>query len=290
MSDQAHTHSPSSTGTTGHEWDGIAELNTPLPRWWLTVLYVTIVWAIGYWVVYPAWPTLGGYTKGIFGYSTRANVALELAELQKSRGANLDKLANVRIEDVKSDPALFQFALAQGKAAFGNNCAPCHGQGAGGAPSFPNLNDDVWIWGGKMSDIQHTIQHGIRYQADPETRVGSMAAFGRDGVLKSGEIQDVVSYVLSLNQRPTEGGNAANGAKIFAENCAVCHGEKAGGGQEVGAPPLNTGIWLYGGDRKTLVETVTNGRGGIMPAWSERLDPVTIKALTVFVHSLGGGK
>lgn len=290
MSDHTANSNSAGVGTTGHEWDGLQELNTPLPRWWLMVLYATIVWAIGYWIVYPAWPTLNGYTKGVFGYSSRANVAQELTALQETRSARVKALADARIEDVRNDPALFQFAQAQGKAAFGNNCAPCHGQGAGGAPSFPNLNDDVWIWGGKLSDIQQTVQHGIRFQADAETRAGVMQAFGRDGILKPAEVQDVVSYVLSLNKQPTEGGNAANGAKIFAENCAVCHGENAGGNQELGAPPLNTGIWLYGGDRKTLVETVTNGRGGVMPAWSERLDPVTIKALTVYVHSLGGGK
>jgi cytochrome c oxidase cbb3-type subunit III len=290
MTDHSDIDHVSGTSTTGHEWDGIKELNTPLPRWWLITFYLTIVWAIGYWVVYPAWPLITSYTTGLFGYSTRADVAVELANLEKIRGEKMVKLAATPLAEIEKDPALLALARARGKAAFGDNCAPCHGSGGAGAKGYPNLNDDEWIWGGKLEQIEQTIQFGAR-SGNPKAHEGAMLAFGKDGVLKPAEIVTVANYVRALSGLSTSPGyDAAAGKKIFADNCVSCHGDTGKGNQELGAPDLTDKIWLYGSEEATLVETITNGRAGVMPAWAGRLDPATIKALAVYVHSLGGGK
>jgi len=222
MTDHGDIDSVSGTATTGHQWDGIKELNTPLPKWWLYTFYLTIIWAVGYWIVYPAWP--------------------------------------------------------------------CHGSGAAGAKGYPNLNDDDWLWGGTLDQIMQTIRYGAR-AGNAKTHEGQMLAFGKEGVLKPDQIVTVANYVRSLSGLPTRPGyDAAAGAKIFAENCTACHGENGKGNQELGAPDLTDKIWLYGSDEATVIETITNGRSGVMPAWEGRLDPVTLKAMAVYVHSLGGGK
>ncbi|WP_342723610.1 cytochrome-c oxidase, cbb3-type subunit III [Bradyrhizobium sp. B097] len=276
--------------TTGHEWDGIRELNTPLPRWWILAFYATILWAIGYWVVYPAWPLLSNYTTGALHYSTRASVVSDLAGLEKLRGEKMAVLGKASLTEIENDPALLALARARGKTVFADNCAPCHGSGAAGAKGYPNLNDDDWLWGGSLDQILQTIQFGAR-SGHAEAHEGQMLAFGRDGILKIGEIVTVANYVRSLSGLTTAANfDAAAATRIFAENCAVCHGENAKGNQALGAPNLTDGIWLYGSDEATLVETISYGRTGVMPAWSGRLDPITVKALAVYVHSLGGGQ
>jgi cytochrome c oxidase cbb3-type subunit III len=290
MTDHNDIDRVSGTSTTGHEWDGIKELNTPLPRWWLLTFYATIVWAIGYWVVYPAWPLISSHTTGLFNYSTRANVAVELANLERIRGEKMVKLAATPLAEIEKDPALLALARARGKAAFGDNCAPCHGTGGAGAKGYPNLNDDEWIWGGKLEQIEQTIQFGAR-SGHAKAHEGAMLAFGKEGVLKPAEIVTVANYVRSLSGLSTSAGyDGAAGKKIFADNCASCHGDAGKGSQETGAPNLTDKIWLYGSDEATLIETVRNGRAGVMPAWVGRLDPATVKALAVYVHSLGGGQ
>ena len=290
MTDHGETDHVTGTATTGHEWDGIKELNTPLPRWWILTFYACIIWAIGYWVVYPAWPLLTGNTTGILGYSSRADVAVELANLEKIRGDKMVALAAAPLADIEKDPAMLALARARGKTVFGDNCAPCHGSGGAGAKGYPNLNDDEWLWGGSLDQIMQTIQFGAR-SGHPKAHESAMLAFGKEGVLKKDQIVTVANYVRSLSGLPTAAGyDAAAGKKIFAENCTSCHGDNARGNQELGAPDLTDKIWLYGSDEATLVETITNGRAGVMPAWIGRLDPSTIKALTVYVHSLGGGK
>jgi cytochrome c oxidase cbb3-type subunit III len=282
--------SVSGTATTGHQWDGIKELNTPLPRWWVITFYLTIIWAIGYWIVYPAWPLLTSNTTGILHYSSRANVAVELANLDKIRGDKLAALATASLADIEKDPNLLALARARGRTVFGDNCAPCHGSGATGSKGFPNLNDDDWLWGGNLDQIMQTIRFGAR-SGNAKGHEGNMLAFGKDGMLKPEQIVTVANYVRSLSHLPTVPGyNAAEGAKIFAENCVACHGENGKGNPEVGSKDLTANIWLYGGDEATLIETITNGRGGVMPAWEGRLDPVMLKAMAVYVHSLGGGK
>lgn len=290
MTDHNKVDNVPGTATTGHQWDGIEELNTPLPRWWVVTFYLTIIWAIGYWIVYPAWPQLTSNTTGVLHYSSRADVAVELAKLNKVRGDKMAALDTTSLGDIEKDTVLLALVRARGKTVFGDNCAPCHGTGATGAKGFPNLNDDDWLWGGSLEQIMQTIRFGARSGND-KGHQGQMLAFGKDGMLNPKRIVTVANYVRSLSGLPTRRDyNAAEGAKIFTENCVACHGENAKGNYEVGAPDLTDKIWLYGSDEAILIETITNGRAGVMPSWDGRLDRVTLKAMTVYVHSLGGGK
>jgi cytochrome c oxidase cbb3-type subunit III len=290
MTDHSDIDKVTGTATTGHEWDGIKELNTPLPRWWLITFYLTIIWALGYWIVYPAWPMLWSHTTGILHYSSRADVSVELANLEKIRGEKMLTLGAASLADIEKDPALLALARARGKTVFGDNCAPCHGSGASGAKGYPNLNDDDWLWGGTLDQIMQTIQFGIR-SGHPKAHEGAMLAFGKEGILKNDQIVTVANYVRSLSGLPTrQGYDATAGRKIFAENCVSCHGDAGKGNPEVGAPNLTDAIWLYGSDEAAIIQTITNGRSSVMPAWTGRLDPSTIKAMAVYVHSLGGGR
>lgn len=280
----------SGTPTTGHEWDGIEELNTPLPRWWLWTFYATIVWGLAYCVVYPAWPTLSGGTQGLLGWNSRTQVAQEVADLQVTRAPILAKIKDKSFEQIEADPELQSAARTVGAVAFANNCAGCHGAGGQGAKSYPNLNDDDWVWGGKFADIRATIEHGVRWEADKATRVSAMPAFGRDGVLTAQQISDVADWVRTMADLPDALAPEPVGEKLYNDNCASCHGLEGAGNAELGAPNLFDAIWLYGSDKTALVNRVANGGGGVMPAWQERLDETTIKALTVYVRSLGGGR
>jgi cytochrome c oxidase cbb3-type subunit 3 len=275
--------------TTGHEWDGVKELNKPLPRWWLLTFYATIVWAVGYWIVYPAWPTFTGYTQGLQGYSQRLTVADELKAAQAAQGQFREQLDKTPLDQIRNSPDLLRFAMAGGAAAFQTNCAPCHGRGAQGFAGYPNLNDDDWLWGGTIFDLHKTISNGVRSD-HKETRTSQMPRYGIDKLMDDGQINDAAEFVLSLTGKSTDPTAVARGQKVFAEQCASCHGPDGKGQQEQGAPNLTDEIWLYGGTKAAIVESIRTGRGGMMPAWAGRLDPVTIKALTVYVHSLGGGK
>ena len=276
--------------TTGHEWDGISELNKPLPKWWLWTFYACIVWAIGYWLLMPAWPLVASYSKGFLGYSQRGTVAAELDEAKAAKAEFRQRIAARDLAAVNADPELLRFALAGGEAAFGDNCAPCHGRGAQGAFGYPNLRDDSWLWGdGSLGAIHKTIQHGIR-AADPDTQTNQMPAFGRSGILSELQIGDVSEYVLSLSGNATDQAAADRGTKIFADNCVACHGSEGKGNPALGAPDLADELWLYAGDKATVANTLRNGRGGVMPAWAGRLDPETVKELAIYVHSLGGGQ
>ena len=277
--------------TTGHEWDGIRELNKPLPKWWLYTFYATIVWAIGYWLLMPAWPLVATYTKGMLGYSQREVVAEELQESKAAKAEFRQKIVASDLAAINNDPELLSFALAGGEAAFGDNCAPCHGRGAQGAFGYPNLRDDSWLWGGSLDAIHQTITHGIRAD-DAQTRSPGtqMPAFGKTGVLNEAQIADVDEFVLSLSGRADDKDATVRGAKIFVATCAPCHGPEGRGNPALGAPDLSDQLWLYGGDKATIASTIRGGRGGVMPAWGSRLDPETIKELAIYVHSLGGGQ
>ena len=277
------------TETTGHEWDGIKELNNPLPRWWIWTFYATIVWAIGYTIAYPAWPLIEGATQGVLGYSSRANVEREISEAVVAQQEMLDKIAQLPLEEIRQQPGLFQFATDGGRAAFAVNCSQCHGSGAQGGQGYPNLNDDDWLWGGSLQDIYQTLQHGIRYERDDDTRFSEMPAFG-DGILDREQTAAVANYVLSLSGQEHDAELAEAGAPVFAENCVACHGEKGGGDDTQGAPALDDAIWLYGGTEAQIRQQVTAPRHGVMPAWGARLGEATIKQLALYVHSLGGGE
>lgn len=290
MATDSKTQQRSKQQTTGHEWDGIEELNTPLPRWWVWIFYATIVWSIGYWVVYPSWPLISSYTSGTFGWSSRASVQEELESLKKLRAPLIAKLEKAKIEEILTNPDLLALARAQGRVTFQDNCAGCHGAGATGARGYPNLNDDEWLWGGKPDEIIASITYGIR-SGHPKARTGSMPSFGRDGSLKMEEIVAVAEYVRTLSGlKPADNADLKRGASVYKAQCAVCHADNGKGRRDVGAPDLTDPIWLYGSDQKSIVEGIFHGRGGVMPAWADRLDAITIKALAAYIHSLGGGK
>ena len=275
--------------TVGHEWDGIKELNNPLPRWWLWVLYASIVWSVGYWIAMPAWPLVSDYTRGVLGYSQRATVARQIDDARADKRVYFDRIRAAEPAAIAKDPELLEFALAGGRSAYAVNCSQCHGAGAAGSASYPNLNDDDWLWGGTLADIGATIRGGIRSGHD-DARDSEMPAFLKDEILTKAQISDVAEFVLSLSQRGGDAQAAARGREIYAENCASCHREDGSGNREFGAPNLRDGIWLYGGERDDIVEAVSLSRRGVMPAWQGRLDEVTLKLLTVYVHSLGGGE
>ncbi|MFT6559093.1 cytochrome-c oxidase, cbb3-type subunit III [Sneathiella sp.] len=279
----------SGTDTTGHEWDGIRELDTPMPRWWLWTFYATILWAIGYWIVMPAWPMVSDYTKGYLNYSSRDNLEKEIAAIEESRADIVQTLQDTQITDVKANPELYQFALSGGRSHYAVNCSQCHGSGAQGAAGFPNLNDDDWLWGGRVEDIYQTIQYGIRSNHE-DTRSGEMPAFLTDEILEKDQINDVTEYVLSLSQEGRDMESAERGKAIFAEECASCHGDNAKGSTEVGAPNLTDAIWFYGGDKNTIARTIAKGRANVMPAWADRLDDTVVRQIALYVHSLGGGQ
>lgn len=290
MADNKRIDEKTGTSTVGHEWDGIEELDTPMPRWWLWTFYGTILFAIVYCVAYPAWPLISGATQGVLGWSSRGELQSELAAERDRRAPVMRALAATPIERLPDNPQLFAAAVEGGRSAFKVHCAACHGAGAAGSKGYPNLNDDDWLWGGDLAAIQQTLEHGIRQPGNDATRQSQMPAFGRDQMLKSEEIEDVVSYLRFASKQESETASAKRGATVFANNCAACHGDNARGNRAVGAPNLTDPIWLYGGDRAALTETVTNSHGGIMPAWGKQLDPVTIKMLAAYVHSLGGGE
>jgi cytochrome c oxidase cbb3-type subunit 3 len=260
-----------------------------LPKWWLYVLYASIVWAIGYWIAYPAWPSLTDYTKGYLGYSQRAEVAADIATAKAAQEKYRQGIASTALADILKNPELMQFALAGGAALFGDNCAACHGRGAQGSVGYPNLNDDDWIWGGALDNVHKTISYGIR-SGNEQAHSSAMPRFGLDGALEPAAINDVASHVRTLAGLDADKEAAGRGAATFAEQCSVCHGEGGKGNTEMGAPNLVDSIWLYGNSQEAVVTSVATGRGGIMPAWDGRLDPVSVKMLTVYVHSLGGGK
>jgi cytochrome c oxidase cbb3-type subunit 3 len=279
----------SGTETTGHEWDGIKELDTPLPRWWLWVFYGSIAFSVVYWILMPAWPGLTGYTRGLLGESDRAAVSGELAKLQSIRGAGLVKLKSASLEQIERDPQLQGYAMQVGASVFGDNCATCHGAGGGGGKGYPNLRDDVWLWGGSLGAIQHTIAVGVRSghaQARGETM---MPAFGRDQMLTDAQINDLTEYVVALSRRKADRAAVARAAQTFADQCAACHGPDGGGDASRGVPNLADAEWLYGPDRQSIHDQIWNGRNGVMPTWEARFSPETIKALAVYVHANAGG-
>lgn len=278
--------------TTGHEWDGIKELNNPLPRWWLYVWYATIAFSIVWWVLMPAWPALPGSqgnTQGVWKQSDRAQVAEAVNELKAARIENAQALLDASLEQIEKTPELQQFALAMGESSFGDNCATCHGAGGRGAIGYPILADDIWLWGGSLDEIQETIAHGIRSTHD-DTRYSEMPAFGRDGYISEEEIDDLVHKVLALSGQQANTAAVMRSNENFETQCASCHGVDGKGDRVFGAPDLTDSEWLYGGSPSAIRETIYNARNSVMPHWSERLDEATIKALAVYVHTLGGGE
>ncbi len=276
--------------TTGHDWDGIKELNNPLPRWWLWTMYATIVFAIGYVIYYPAIPLVNEATPGISGQTNRSQLGVELAEARAAKADLIAKVEKASVEEIAADEGLRRFSISAGSSLFKVNCVQCHGSGAQGAPGYPNLNDDDWLWGGDLEAIYETIAHGARYALDEDTRASEMPAFGKDELLEKDAIANITEHVLKISGFDHDVAKAGEGASLYEENCASCHGEDGKGGREFGAPNLADALWLYAGSREDVTAQISVPKHGEMPAWRARLGDVSVKQLTVYVHSLGGGE
>ncbi len=274
--------------TTGHEWDGIREYDKPMPRWWLYTFYLCIIFAFGYMIAYPAIPLLKGATPGLLGYASRTEVAEHIAEVNAKNHEIETQLLSTPLEEISADADLVRFATAGGGAVFRTYCAQCHGEGAQGAKGYPNLQDDDWLWGGDLAAIETTVRHGIRHEADEDTRYSEMPKFGE--FMEKTEIAALAEYVLQVSGRDHDAALATTGQPLFEENCVACHAEQATGDREQGAPNLADAIWLYGRERETITATITNSRFGVMPAWQGRITEAQIKQVTFYVHQLGGGE
>ncbi len=279
---------PTGVDTTGHEWDGIRELNNPLPRWWLWCFYLTIIWGVGYTIAFPAWPLINGATAGLLGFATRAEVAADIDRYAQQNAGLTSALAKVELASLADNPDLHRFAVANGAAVFRSHCSQCHGSGAAGAVGYPNLLDDDWLWGGALAEIAYTVKHGIRNETDDDAHYSQMPAFG--DLLEEEEIAATVQYVLQISGADHDTTLAQDGAALFEEQCTACHGEQGQGDRSQGAPNLTDAIWLYGGDTTALTATITNARFGVMPAWGQRLSPSDVNAVAAYVHGLGGGE
>nr|WP_314442427.1 cytochrome-c oxidase, cbb3-type subunit III [uncultured Sphingomonas sp.] len=290
MADKKVIDEATNTQKVGHEWDGIEELDTPLPRWWLWTFYATILWGVGYMVVYPSWPMISEATAGTLGWTSRGDLEKELAADAARRAPLLKAIEAMPIDQLPGNAQLMQAAIEGGRASYRNNCTQCHGTGAAGSKGYPNLNDDDWLWGGDIQAIEYSIAHGIRNPEHGETRMSQMPAFGRDGLLPAGDIADVVAYVRTVSGQQKVNASSQRGATVFANNCAACHGNDAKGNRDFGAPNLTDAISLYGNDSDALTQTITNARYGVMPRWGEKLGPTQVKMLAAYVYSLGGGE
>ncbi|MEM8552069.1 MAG: cytochrome-c oxidase, cbb3-type subunit III [Pseudomonadota bacterium] len=262
------------------------------PRWWLYILYATIVWAVIYWILFPAFPLISQGTPGVLGWSSRSAVEQELTRVADSRAELGAQVAALPFEDIVADATLSDYARRSGAAAFAVHCSQCHGSGAVGSQElgYPNLNDDAWLWGGTHDAIYTTITHGVRNADDPSARNSMMPAYGTLGILQRDQISDVAHHVLSFSDLEHDAEAAERGTEIYMTQCAACHMPDGSGNPILGAPRLNDAIWLYGKEHAQVVSQIANPRLGVMPAFANRLDEATRKKLALYIHSLGGGQ
>ena len=278
------------TATTGHEWDGIRELDTPMPKWWVYLFLTCIAWAVGYCVLYPSVPYGLGYWKGVLGYSSRDRVNQEVADVVAARAGSMDRIAALPFAAIRADRNLAEVALTAGRITFSNNCQACHAAGGAGRIGYPALAAGAWIWGGTLDDIQTTVSHGIRNGTE-QARTSEMPRFGADGILDAGQIEHVANYVWTDFYGHSDSKlDASGGKEVFAANCAACHGDGGTGGRTVGAPRLASRVHFYGDTREAILSQVHAPKSGVMPNWDTRLDPATLKSVVLYVHSLGGGE
>lgn len=277
--------------TTGHEWDGIQEFDNPMPKWWLYTFYACIIWGIGYAIAMPAWPLISSATPGVLGYSTRQNAHAEIVAQELANAGINTELETTDLISISEDRELMSYAKNAGASVFRTWCAQCHGSGAAGvqANGYPNLLDDDWLWGGDEDAIYQTIAHGVRNEIDEDARYSEMPNFGE--ILEPHEIKAVTNFVVSLS-----GGDVLNpelvsfGAEIYADNCSACHGETGQGDRDQGAPKLDDAIWLFGGSFDEIQAQITKSRNGVMPNWQGRLSEAEMRAVALYVHSMGGGE
>jgi cytochrome c oxidase cbb3-type subunit 3 len=280
----------SGTSTTGHEWDGIKELDTPMPKWWVYTFMACVAWAVGYCVLYPSVPYGPGYFHGVLNYSSRDHVNAEVAAVTAARAGSMDRIAALSYDAIRADAGLAEVAQVAGRAAFANNCQACHAAGGAGRVGYPALAAGAWIWGGTTADIEQTLRHGIR-SGDPDARASQMPRFGADAILDAAQLTQVGDFVWTkLYGHADPRIDTTKGAAVFAENCVACHGEAGQGVREVGGPRLASRVHLYGDTRQAIASQLRLPRAGVMPNWGTRLDNATLKSLVLYVHSLGGGE
>ncbi len=270
--------------TTGHDWNGIKELNSPVPRIVLWFLAVTHIYAVGFWLLFPAWPMGNTHSTGLLGGDQKTAVAADIAAATAARADWTTALATEDFAKIHASPELMAQALATAAPLFGQNCQVCHGKEGIGGPGFPRLNDDIWLWGGTADEIETTLRHGIN-SSDPDTHFAQMPAFGRDELLTRPQIATLTAYVQTLGAGVVAD-DPAEGAVLFQDNCASCHGTDAKGVEGTGAPNLTDADWIYGGDAATIRQTLLNGRQGVMPAWQPRLSDADIRMLALYVEGL----
>jgi cytochrome c oxidase cbb3-type subunit 3 len=275
--------------TTGHEWNGIKELYTPVPRVVIFFLIVMTLFAVGYWILMPAWPLGRTYTKGLLGVDQKTTVERQVEEASAARSAWTQQIDTLDFAAIKADPVLMQYVRDAGSTLFGDNCAACHGTRGTGGKGFPDLTAGAWLWGGEPETVAETLRVGINSTHD-EARVSQMLAFGRDGTLNLAQIDDVLAYVQSLggSSDVTAASPEAvvRGKEVFVQNCVTCHGDDAKGKRDMGAPDLTDASWIYGGDRQSIHTTIYAGHQGQMPSWEQRLSTTQRKILTLYVLSL----
>ncbi len=275
--------------TTGHEWNGITELNTPVPRAIYVFLIAAALFAVAYWILMPAWPLGTTFTRGLLGVDERAGISQALRQAALDRGVWAKRIEAGSFADLQQDAQVMAAVRQTGRTLFGDNCAACHGTRATGGKGFPNLTTAAWLWGGEPEAIAQTIRAGSN-SSHPDSRTSQMPAFGRDQMLPRGDVENVVAYVRSLSDpaaaRQSSSQSVEAGKAIFAANCAACHGEQGKGNHELGAPDLTDAVWLYGGDARSVHETVWSGRQGHMPAWEGRLTELERKILVLYLLDL----
>lgn len=275
--------------TTGHEWNGIEELDTPVPKVVFFFLALAFLFSLICWLLFPTFPLIATYTKGLLGVDQQQLVTDQVKEAAAERAGWENDILSKSFAQVQSDPALMQKVQETGRTLFQDNCAACHGVNATGGPGFPDLTSKTWLWGGDIDSIAETIRVGINSTAD-DTRVSQMLAFGREGILDHAKILDVVAYVRSLSGASADAARVEAGREVFAANCASCHGEAGKGMQDVGAPDLTDRFWIYGGDTQSIYTTVHGGRQGHMPHWEGRLSETSRKILALYVSTLVAAK
>lgn len=285
--DEPEYDAPTGRKTTGHEWNGIKELDNPVPKVVLAFLGITLTFSVIYWVLAPAWPLGTSFTRGLLGLNDRAEVTRQVEAAAAQRAVWTDRLAHDDFASLAADPALMAYVDETAPTLFQDNCAVCHGAERQGGPGFPNLAAPARLWGGDPNTIAQTIRVGIN-DDHPDSRRSQMSAFGEFGTLNREQIQAVAAHVRSLSGARLSAAEQAQlpqGREIFAASCASCHGADGHGDQTQGAPNLADRIWIYGGDAETVYATIHGGRQGHMPAWEDRLSPAEIRMLTLYIDS-----
>ncbi len=283
---------PTGQKTTGHEWNGIKELDTPVPKVVLAFLAIGTIFAVIYWVLAPAWPLGVSYTRGLLGLNDRQEVTQQVAAAQADRAIWTRRLTTEPLATLRADPAAMAYVDEVAPTLFADNCAACHGADLRGGPGFPNLTAPARLWGGDLDTVAETIRVGINAD-DPQTRRSQMSAFGTFGTLDRDQIQAVSAFIRARSGQAVtaaERERIPSGAEVFVTTCASCHGVDGRGDVTVGAPDLTDSVWIYGGDAATVYETIHSGRQGHMPAWEGRLSPADIRMLALYVDAHTEGR